>query len=47
MQKENKLKNKPESKKERKPDEAGGFHVEGHIKIFDPENNKVIRNIRG
>jgi len=47
MDTKNKLKNKPEQKKERKPDETGGFHIEGHIKIFDPESNKVLRNLRG
>ena len=47
MNEENKLKNKSEVKKERKPDDTGGFHLEGHVKIFDPENNEVIRNIRG
>lgn len=25
-----------------KPDENGGFHVEGHIKIFDPETKEVF-----
>ena len=29
---------KPE---EKQPDESGGFHVEGHIKIFDPSTNEV------
>jgi hypothetical protein len=29
---------KPE---EKCPDESGGFHVEGHIKIFDPSTNEV------
>jgi len=38
---------KDKLKKEKKPDEAGGFHVEGHIKIFDPESKEIIRNIRG
>ena len=28
--------------KETKPNEAGGFHVEGHIKIFDPETQEVF-----
>lgn len=27
---------------EKKPDETGGFHVEGHIKIFDPENGEIF-----
>jgi hypothetical protein len=26
---------------EKRPDEASGFHVEGHIKIFDPSTNEV------
>jgi hypothetical protein len=25
-----------------RPDEDGGFHFEGHIKIFDPESNEVF-----
>jgi hypothetical protein len=25
-----------------KPNEAGGFHVEGHIKIFDPETKEIF-----
>lgn len=25
----------------KKPDEQGGFHIEGHIKIFDPETKEV------
>ena len=29
------------------PDETSGFHVEGHIKIFDPENEEVFTNTRG
>jgi len=27
---------------ERKPDETGGIHVQGHIKIFDPESGQVF-----
>lgn len=27
---------------EKKPDESGGFHLEGHIKIFDPENGEIF-----
>jgi hypothetical protein len=27
---------------EKKPNETGGFHFEGHIKIFDPETNEVL-----
>jgi hypothetical protein len=28
-------------KESKKPDETGGFHFEGHIKIFDPETKEV------
>jgi hypothetical protein len=31
---------------ERKPDETGGIHVQGHIKIFDPESGEVFINKR-
>lgn len=27
---------------QKKPDEIGGFHFEGHIKIFDPESGEVF-----
>jgi hypothetical protein len=27
---------------ERKPDETGGVHLQGHIKIFDPESGEVF-----
>lgn len=27
---------------EKKPDEKGGVHLQGHIKIFDPETNEVF-----
>ncbi|NBP58807.1 hypothetical protein EBU71_20135 [bacterium] len=27
---------------EKKPNETGGFHFEGHIKIFDPENGEIF-----
>lgn len=47
MNTENNSKNKPEQNKERKPDETGGFRVEGHMKIIDPETGKVLRNVRG
>jgi hypothetical protein len=29
-----------------KPNEKGGFHVEGHIKIFDPETGEIFRDQR-
>lgn len=31
-----------ENPPERKPNETGGFHFEGHIKIFDPETKEVF-----
>ncbi len=40
-------KNTDTVKENRRPDEASGFHIEGHIKIFDPENDKVFINSRG
>lgn len=30
------------NKTEKKPNETGGFHFEGHIKIFDPENGEIF-----
>lgn len=27
---------------QKKPDETQGFHLEGHIKIFDPETNEIF-----
>ena len=39
---------KKETKKETtRPNEVGGIHIEGHVKIFDPENDKVFVNVRG
>jgi hypothetical protein len=41
--------NMPENKNqqaESRPNETGGFHFEGHIKIFDPETNEVFVNKR-
>lgn len=31
---------------QKKPDEQGSFHVQGHIKIFDPETKEVFVNKR-
>lgn len=31
-----------EQQPEKKPDDFGGFHLEGHIKIFDPETKEVF-----
>lgn len=30
------------SEENNKPNETSGFHVEGHIKIFDPENEEIF-----
>jgi hypothetical protein len=32
----------PKNLEEKQPNEHSGFHVEGHIKIFDPENGEVF-----
>ena len=31
---------------ERQPDEKSGIHVQGHVKIFDPETKEVFVNGR-
>lgn len=31
-----------ENSQQSRPNETGGFHFEGHIKIFDPENGEVF-----
>jgi hypothetical protein len=31
---------------EKRPNETGGFHFEGHIKIFDPETGEVFQDKR-
>jgi hypothetical protein len=39
---ENKMpENQQNTKPESRPNETGGFHFEGHIKIFDPETKEV------
>lgn len=39
----NMLENKPQqNQQQNKPNEVGGFHFEGHIKIFDPETKEVF-----
>lgn len=30
----------------KKPDEKGGIHLQGHIKIFDPETKEVFMDGR-
>ena len=47
--KENTMSDTQDLKKEqeiRKPDETGGFHIQGHIKIFDPESGEVFTDKR-
>jgi hypothetical protein len=43
---ESNMQEKPENIKDSQPNEVGGFHVEGHIKIFDPETKEVFRDQR-
>lgn len=39
----NMLENKPQQNQQQtKPNEVGGFHFEGHIKIFDPETKEIF-----
>jgi hypothetical protein len=38
----NSLNQKQVQPPEKKPNETGGFHFEGHIKIFDPENGEIF-----
>jgi hypothetical protein len=38
--------NTKSSNMQKKPDEQGSFHVQGHIKIFDPTTNEVFINKR-
>lgn len=33
--------NLPKSEKTPKPNEAGSFHIEGFIKVFDPNSKEV------
>lgn len=47
--KENTMSDTQDLKKEqeiRKPDETGGFYIQGHIKIFDPESGEVFTDKR-
>lgn len=41
-EKENEMPNQRQNEQEKSPNETGGFHFEGHIKIFDPENNEIF-----
>lgn len=38
---ENNMEEKTQVNVEKKPDENGGIHVQGHIKIFDPESGEI------
>ena len=34
--------NMPDKEQDKKPNESAGYHIEGHIKIFDPTNNEIF-----
>ncbi len=36
-----------EAQDETPPNEVGGVHIEGFVKIFDPENDEVFVETRG
>jgi hypothetical protein len=38
----NKQENQPTAQVQKQPDERGSFHLQGHIKIFDPETKEVF-----
>jgi hypothetical protein len=38
--------NKNIQQSEKRPNEVGGFHFEGHIKIFDPETGEIFQDKR-
>ena len=41
-EKETEMPNNDKQNSDETPNELGGFHFEGHIKIFDPENNEIF-----
>lgn len=43
---EKKMSTQNTENQQQKPQEVGGFHVEGHIKIFEPDTGKIIVNKR-
>jgi hypothetical protein len=43
---ENKQQPEIQQPQTKKPDERGGIHVQGHIKIFDPQTKEVFVNGR-
>jgi len=48
MNNDNAMQDKPNMNEQmqKKPDENGGFHIQGHIKIFNPETQEVYVNKR-
>ena len=38
----NKQENQPTAQAQKQPDERGGVHLQGHIKIFDPDTKEVF-----
>ena len=42
----NKQEEKVETQPQNQPDERGGIHIQGHIKIFDPETKEVFMDGR-
>jgi hypothetical protein len=41
-QETNMAENKDQNQQQTRPNESGGFHFEGHIKIFDPQSGEVF-----
>jgi hypothetical protein len=39
---EKEIADKPTETPQKHPDESGGFHLEAHIKIFDPESQEIF-----
>lgn len=44
--KDPKMNENQQIQEQKKPDETGGIHLQGHIKIFDPESGEVFINKR-
>lgn len=36
------IKTQPTATPSKQPDERGGIHIQGHIKIFDPETKEIF-----
>lgn len=45
-QETNMAENKDQQPQQTRPNETGGFHFEGHIKIFDPQTGEVFQDKR-